>query len=102
MGAAKGMRLRGTSIAHGLQLHGKWVEWEGRAGAARGYLRSEYITGLWAFYQDHKSLLCKVVSGGGRDAFFGAPWCNCFFAITVTKNAALEASGTGWARGSEK
>jgi hypothetical protein len=45
---------------NGLQLHGKWLEWEGRAGAGSGYLRSEYIICLWAYYQDHKSMLCKV------------------------------------------
>ena len=98
MGAVKVVKLRGTSnelLATALQ-----VGEVGRLGRCRQWLRC--IMCLWAelsgmifipdLLEDHKSTLCGVACGGGGDAFFGAPWCNCFVAITVTKNAALEPS----------
>ena len=79
---------------NGLQLQGKWEEWAGRAGADSGYLAlaRKYIMGLWAFYQDHKSLLCKrSCPVDDSSNFFGAARCICFSANTVTKNCALAA-----------
>jgi len=57
-------------VMNGLQLHWKWVEWAGSVGAGSGYLRSEYIICLWAFYQDHKSTLCKCKLPVVECAFF--------------------------------
>jgi hypothetical protein len=87
VGAVKGMRLRGTSNEW---LATAWV------GAGSGYLRSEYIICLWAFYQDHKSTLCKCkLPGGGVRFFPGVPRCICFFCNYRDRKKHIKSSGTG-------
>ena len=58
---------------NGLQLPGKWVEWEGKQAVAALH------NVLMGFYPAHKRTLCKVASGGGVRFFPGVPRCICFF-----------------------
>ena len=63
---------------NGLQLPGKWVEWEGKQAVAT-WLYALVHNVLMGFYSAHKRTLCKVACDGEGAAFYGTPRCNCFF-----------------------
>ena len=86
---------------NGLQLHRKWVEWEGKQAVAT-WLYALVHNVLMGFYPAHKSTLCNsklvVVKGVHFLARLGVI---AFSAITVTKNAPLEPSTTACVGGEE-